>query len=123
MRKQPKYLNLFKIKLPLPGVVSILHRMSGALLFVALPFFLSVLQLTLASPETFEHARQGLASPLVKLMLIGLLWGFFHHFCAGLRYLAMDLDFGVGLQQTRRNSWLVMAVSLSLTALTGAWLW
>lgn len=121
--KRPKHLNLFKIKLPLPGVVSILHRASGALLFAAIPLFLAIFQLTLASAETFENVRQGLANPLVKLILIGLLWGFLHHFCAGLRYLAMDLDLGLDLRETRRNSWLVMIFSLTLTVLIGGWLW
>lgn len=121
--KRPKHLNLFKIKLPLPGVVSILHRASGALLFAAIPLFLAIFQLTLASAETFENVRQGLANPLVKLILIGLLWGFLHHFCAGLRYLAMDLDLGLDLRETRRNSWLIMIFSLTLTVLIGGWLW
>jgi succinate dehydrogenase / fumarate reductase cytochrome b subunit len=121
--KRPKYLNLLKIKLPLPGVVSILHRVSGALLFAVIPLFLGMFQLTLASAETYENVRQGLASPLVKLVLIGLVWGFLHHFFAGLRYLAMDMDYGLDLDKTRRSSKLVMVFSLGLTVLIGGWLW
>lgn len=121
--KRPKHLNLLKIKLPLPGVVSILHRVSGALLFAVIPLFLGMFQLTLASAETYENVRQGLASPLVKLVLIGLVWGFFHHFFAGLRYLAMDMDYGLDLDKTRRSSKLVMVFSLGLTVLIGGWLW
>lgn len=121
--KRPKHLNLFKIKLPLPGVVSIFHRVSGALLFVAIPVFLDVLQSTLASAEAFGSVRQSLASPLVKLALILLLWGFLHHFFAGLRFLAMDVQLGLELDKTRRNSALVMASSLLFTVLIGGWLW
>jgi succinate dehydrogenase / fumarate reductase cytochrome b subunit len=121
--RRPKYLNLFRIKLPLPGVISFLHRVSGALLFVAIPLFLVVFQLTLGSPADFEKVKQGLESPLVKLVLIGLLWGYSHHFFAGLRFLAMDMGFGMELGKTRRNSWLVVAFSLTLTALIGGWLW
>ncbi|MHB8167689.1 MAG: succinate dehydrogenase, cytochrome b556 subunit [Sulfuricella sp.] len=121
--RRPRYLNLFRIKLPLPGVVSFLHRVSGALLFVAIPLFLVVFQLTLGSPADFEKARQGLESPLVKLVLIGLLWAYSHHFFAGLRFIAMDMGFGMELGKTRRNSWLVMAFSLMLTAMIGGWLW
>ncbi|MDP3688244.1 MAG: succinate dehydrogenase, cytochrome b556 subunit, partial [Sulfurimicrobium sp.] len=92
--RRPRYLNLFRIKLPLPGVISFLHRVSGALLFVAIPLFLVVFQLTLGSPADFEKVKQGLESPLVKLVLIGLLWVYSHHFFAGLRFLAMDMGFG-----------------------------
>ena len=120
--RRPQYLNLFRIKLPLPGVVSFLHRVSGVLLFIAIPLFLDVFQLTLDSAETFEKVRQGLESPLVKLVLIGLVWGYSHHFFAGLRFLAMDMDLGMELGKTRRNSWLVLACSLALTAMIGGWL-
>jgi succinate dehydrogenase / fumarate reductase cytochrome b subunit len=122
-RKRPKYLNLFRIKLPLPGIVSFLHRVSGALLFIAIPLFLAVFQLTLNSPADFDKVRQGLESPLVKLVLIVLLWGYFHHFFAGLRFIAMDMGIGMELGKTRRNSWLVLAFSLTLTAMIGGWLW
>jgi succinate dehydrogenase / fumarate reductase cytochrome b subunit len=121
--RRPQYLNLFKIKLPLPGVVSFLHRISGALLFIAIPLVLAIFQLTLSSEETFEKVRQGLENPLAKLVLIGLVWGYSHHFFAGLRFLAMDLGLGLELDRTRRNSWLVLVSSLMLSAMIGGWLW
>ena len=121
--RRPRYLNLFRIKLPLPGVVSFLHRVSGALLFAAIPLLLAIFQLTLDSPAGFEKVRQGLESPLVKLVLIVLLWGYSHHFFAGLRFLAMDMGFGMELGKTRRNSWLVLVFSLTLTVIIGGWLW
>lgn len=121
--RRPKYLNLFRIKLPLPGVVSFLHRVSGALLFVAIPLFLAGFQHTLDSADAFDMVKQGFGNPLVKLVLVAVLWGFLHHFFAGLRFIAMDMGFGMELGKTRRNSWLVMAFSLTLTALIGVWLW
>lgn len=121
-RKRPKYLNLFRIKLPLPGIVSFLHRISGTLLFIAIPLLLAVFQLTLSSPADFDKVRQGLESPLVKLVLIVLLWGYSHHFFAGLRFIAMDMGLGMDLEKTRLNSWLVVAFSLTLTVLIGGWL-
>lgn len=123
VNRRPRYLNLLRIKLPLPGVVSFLHRVSGALLFVAIPLFLAVFQLTLDSAETFEQVKQGFGNLLTKMVLILLLWGFLHHFFAGLRFIAMDMGFGMELGKTRRNSWLVLAFSLTLTALIGGWLW
>ena len=121
--KRPKYLNLFKIKLPLPGMVSILHRASGAFLFLAIPFFLIGLQSNLASPNSFEETRVLLAHPLAKLGLLGLFWLLLHHFFAGIRYLAMDLHYCIDLPQTRRSSVMVLVASLGLTLMLGVWLW
>jgi succinate dehydrogenase / fumarate reductase cytochrome b subunit len=122
-KHRPKHLALHLIKLPLPGFVSILHRISGLLLFIALPLLLLMLQYSLRSIETYTQLLAVLAHPLVKLMLFGLLWAFLHHFCAGLRYLAIDLDYGVKLAQARASSKAVLAASLVLTALLGAKLW
>lgn len=121
--RRPRYLNLFRIKLPLPGVVSFLHRVSGALLFVSIPLFLAIFQLTLDSAETFGKVKQAFGNLPVKVVLILLLWGFLHHFFAGLRFIAMDFHLGLELKETRRNSWLVMVFSLTLTAMAGVWLW
>jgi len=122
-KERPKHLALHLIQLPLPGFVSILHRVSGLLLFLALPLLLLMLQYSLRSIETYTQLLAVLAHPLVKLLLLGLLWAFLHHFCAGLRYLAIDLDYGVKLAQARASSKAVLAASLVLTALLGAKLW
>ena len=121
--KRPKHLALHHIKLPLPGFVSILHRVSGLMLFLALPLLLLMLQYSLRSIETYTQLLSVLAHPLLKLMLLVLLWAFLHHFCAGLRYLAIDLDYGVKLAQARASSKIVLVVSLVLTVLLGAKLW
>jgi succinate dehydrogenase / fumarate reductase cytochrome b subunit len=122
-KKRPKHLALHQIKLPLPGVVSILHRVSGLLLFIALPLLLLMLQYSLASIETYTRLMGVLANPLLKLLLLGLLWAFMHHFCAGLRYLAIDMHLVRDLAQARNSSKVVMVVSLLLTILVGAKLW
>ena len=121
--KRPKHLALHHIKLPLPGFVSILHRISGLILFLALPLLLLMLQYSLRSIETYTQLLSVLAHPLLKLMLLGLLWAFLHHFCAGLRYLAIDLRYITSLTQARNSSKAVMVVSLALTVLAGAELW
>ena len=123
MNKRPKYLNPFKIRLPLPGLVSFLHRVSGVLLFAAIPLLLATLQLSLLSAEGFESARQSLSGPLVKPVLILLLWGGLHHFFAGLRFLAMDMRLGLELGTARKSSLLVMVLSPALAILIGAALW
>ena len=122
-KKRPKHLALHKIKLPLPGIVSILHRISGLLLFFALPALLLLLQYSLTSIETYTELMSVLAHPLAKLLLLGLLWAFLHHFCAGLRYLAIDLHLVRDLAQARNSSKLVVAASLAMTIFLGVKLW
>ena len=120
---RPKHLALSKIKLPLPGFVSILHRASGALLFLALPLLLLMLQYSLRSIETYTQLAGALHHPFGKLLMLSLLWALLHHFCAGIRFLLIDLDYGVRLAQARASSKWVISVSLALTVLTGVRLW
>jgi len=121
--KRPKFLALHQIRLPLPGVVSILHRISGALLFLILPLLLWMLQCSLRSIETYTQLSEALRHLPAKLFLLAVLWAFLHHFCAGIRYLAIDLQLASGLARARSSSRWVLAVSLGLTATAGVWLW
>lgn len=121
--QRPKYLNLFRIRLPLPGLVSILHRISGAAMFLFAWALLWLLQLALGSPEGFEQAAAAAGHWWVKLFLIGMLWAFLHHLFAGLRFLLLDVHIGVDLPAARISSWLVLALSLGLTLVLGVWLW
>ena len=119
-KPRPKYLSLsallFEIRLPVPGWVSILHRISGALLFV--PFtawLLYLLDTSLATEQGYNHVRSYLAMPIAKLGLIVFIWAFAHHFCAGVRYLFLDLNKGIALPQARATSYMVLVVSVLLT--------
>ncbi len=123
MSQRPQYLNLFQIRLPLPGVMSIMHRVSGAVLFLALPLLLWWLQQSLSSPDTFTSLRTTFSYGFTKLILIGLLWGYLHHVCAGVQHVMLDLDYGTGLATARLTSLLVFAVSMTLTVAAGALLW
>jgi succinate dehydrogenase / fumarate reductase cytochrome b subunit len=122
-KQRPKHLALHLIKLPLPGLVSILHRISGLMLFCALPLLLLSLQYSLTSNETYTQLMTLLANPLLKLILLSLVWAFLHHFCAGLRYLAVDMHLVRDLAQARNSSKVVLVVSLILTILIGMKLW
>ena len=122
-KKRPLWYNLSPLNLPLPGLVSILHRVSGAMLFLALVWFLFLLDMSLGSEAGFARARAYLGHPFVKWSLLALLWAYLHHFCAGIRYLFLDIDKGVGLPAARASSYAVFAVSLALTALLGTRLW
>ncbi len=124
IKPRPVYLNLAQIRLPLPAFVSILHRVSGAVLFiVGIPLVLCGLQESLASPDAFARLSAIFAHPLAKLVLIGLIWAYLHHFCAGIRFLLLDLDQGTELKQARQSSVIVLVVSLALTLIIGARLW
>ena len=120
---RPKYLDLTAIKLPLPGLVSILHRISGFGLFLFLPLLLWLLHSSLASPDAYVRYRAAIAHPFMKLILIGLLWAFLHHLFAGLRFLLLDVHVGTELTMARNTSRAVLAVSLLLTLVLGALLW
>lgn len=123
-KKRPKNLDLTTIRLPLPGILSIIHRVSGAGIFLLLPVLLWLLQGSLASAESYALARDLVANPLVKLVLFGLIWLYLHHFCAGIRYLLLDLHRGIDLESARRSSKIVFAVSIALTLYVGgALLW
>jgi succinate dehydrogenase / fumarate reductase, cytochrome b subunit len=122
-KTRPKYLDLTQIKMPVPAVVSILHRISGAGLFLLLPFLLYLLQASLAAPDSYVRYRGLIAHPLVKLLLVGLLWAFLHHLFAGIRYLALDVHYGVELRPARSTSWAVLAFSLALTVILGVLIW
>jgi succinate dehydrogenase / fumarate reductase cytochrome b subunit len=123
MPTRPRYLNLFQIRLPLPGLISILHRVSGALLFLALPLLLCGLQQSLVSAESFTALQSAFSHWGVKLVAIGLVWCYLHHLCAGLRHLALDLDFGTELAAARMSSMFVLGISIVLTVVVAALLW
>jgi len=124
VKERPVYLDLPRIRLPLPGIVSILHRASGALLFLAgIPLLLYGVSGSLDSPESYAEMKAAFAHPVAKLVLIGLLWAYLHHFCAGIRYLLLDIHRGIELAPARRSSAVVLVLSVALTLLLGARLW
>src|SRR5689334_9855296 len=119
-KPRPVYLSLVRIRLPLPGIVSILHRLSGAALFlVGVPLLLALVQASLASPAAFDWFR----APLAKVVLIGLIWAYLHHFCAGLRYLLLDIHQFIELKPARQSSAVVLITSLALTLIIAVRLW
>lgn len=113
-----------EINLPLPAVISILHRVSGVVLFFpGIPILLYSLQMMLDSPQSHDEFHMILACIPVKTGLTILLWFFMHHLCAGIRYLALDLHYGAELKQARISSGLVFIVGIILTILFGTVIW
>jgi len=121
--KRPKNLNLFTIHFPIPSIVSILHRISGVILFLLIPLMLWVLNSSLSSEEGFNNLAQFLATPWVKFVLWGVLSALIFHFVAGIRHLLMDINIGIELKSGRFSSILTIIVALILILLTGVWLW
>ena len=120
---RPKYLNLMQIRLPVPGLVSILHRVSGAALFLFIPFLLVLFEASLQSPQSFARFKLLMSYWAIKLILIGLVWAYVHHLCAGIRHLALDLHYGTELPAARATSWTVLAVSVVLTLVFAVVIW
>ena len=97
-----------------------MHRVSGAVLFLSLPFILYLFDKSLTSELSFFTFSEVVCHPLIKLSLLGLIWAFLHHFCAGIRFLALDLHKGIEKHQIQKSAVSVLVVSLSLTAILGA---
>jgi succinate dehydrogenase / fumarate reductase cytochrome b subunit len=121
---RPVYLNLLAIRQPLPAIVSILHRISGALLFVAgIPWLLWLVDHSLATSQRFDAAIRSLATPFGRLALLVLAWCYIFHSLAGLRHLALDLHSGIQLQPARRSAAIMLVLSIVLTAIVAVRLW
>ncbi len=117
---RPVYLNLLRIHLPLTGWVSILHRVSGVLLFVALPLGVWALSVSLSDEAGFRRMADMVAHPLARLVLLGLVWAFAHHAFSGLRHLALDVHWGVDIRTARLSS-LMVILAAGLVTLAVAW--
>ena len=115
IKKRPKNLDLASIRLPLPGKVSILHRVSGVGLFLCLPFMLWLFAASVTSAETFATFKSVIASLPAKVVIAGLIWAFIHHFCAGIRFLLLDLHIAIDKEPARKSAAIVFAVSIPLT--------
>lgn len=123
-RTRPKFLDLMEIKQPLPAVISVLHRISGALLFFpGIPLLLYSLEMMLNSPQSYAQFQSLLTNPLTKGALTLSLWFFLHHLCAGIRFLALDLHYGGTLEQARLTSKVVLAAGITLTLLISLLIW
>jgi succinate dehydrogenase / fumarate reductase cytochrome b subunit len=121
-KERPEFRNihvteLSNYRMPLASIVSILHRISGVVMFVLLPFVLYLLQNSLRSEISFAYYEGFVTYPLVKLIILALTWGFFQHFCAGVRHLVMDLHIGLDKDSARQSSATVLVITLVLTVL------
>jgi succinate dehydrogenase / fumarate reductase cytochrome b subunit len=120
-RHRPEFRNLqltqlFRYRLPLAGFVSILHRISGLLLFlIGIPFLLYLLQQSLISELSFSMFSSLVTHWFAKLVLLALIWAFVHHLLAGLRFLLLDVHLGTSKAASRLSARIVLVAAIVLT--------
>ncbi len=127
MNKQnrPVYLNLpfLASRMSVTAKVSILHRVSGVLMFLAIPFVLSLFHKSLTNPEFYASCYAFGSLVIMKLIYIVLIWAIMHHMCAGVRFLFLDRHSGIERTTAQKTARIVLVVSILLTVLLGAMIW
>jgi len=109
---RPKFLNLFRIHLPITGVVSFAHRVTGALLVICLPFVVFLFSRSLQSEQGFQYVSDLLQTWWIHLLGILVVWSLAFHLLSGVRFLLLDLDIGMSLSSARASAWLVGGVAI-----------
>ena len=120
---RPVNLNLFTIHFPLPAIISILHRISGVILFLLIPVMLWGLGKSLSSAQSFDEIHACLTHPVCKLFLLAIFSALIYHMIAGIRHLFMDMGVGENVKSGRFSSKLTLIISIILILLAGIWLW
>lgn len=120
---RPVHLDLTKMKFPPMAIISIMHRISGVLLFLLLPFVLYLLHASLQSQGSFLQLQLFVALPFVKLLMWVLICAVCLHFLAGIRHMLMDCGLGESLQIARVTAYLIIALEIVAMIFVGVWLW
>ena len=107
--RRPVFLDITRIDLPVTAVISITHRITGVLFFILMPLLVYLFDLSLSGPQGYDTVSDVLDHWAARLLIVILLWGFAHHFLAGIRYLLIDMDVGVGRESSRVTAWCVVA--------------
>ena len=122
-KQRPINIYLLSYKYPVTAIISIVHRFSGALVFLLIPFLLWLLSQSLSSPEQFIELQSALMGPITKFVLWITLSALLCHLVAGVRHLLMDLGWGETLPAAKKSSWAALIICAILILLTGIWLW
>ena len=115
---RPIFLNLFTIRMPVTAVVSILHRVTGVLLSLCIPFGVYLFGMSLRDEQSFNIVMALLHQLPVKLLIVLLTWMLAHHLFTGIRFLLIDCDIGVSKASARVSAWTVHIGAAAVTALT-----
>nr|WP_315900184.1 succinate dehydrogenase cytochrome b556 subunit [Ferrimonas balearica] len=123
-KQRPVYLDLQQIQFPATAIASILHRVSGVILFVSIAVLLWLLATSLGSAQGFASVSEIMNSPIAKFVVWGILTALAYHFCGGIRHLLMDLGHFEGSMESGNNSArAAMAITVVLSVIAGIWLW
>ncbi|GLS25965.1 succinate dehydrogenase, cytochrome b556 subunit [Marinibactrum halimedae] len=122
-KNRPVNLDISTISLPVTAIISILHRISGVILFAVVALLLWALHTSLASEEGFAQVGQVFGHPIAKIVLWGSLAALAYHLVAGVRHLIMDAGVGESLEGGRMGAKIVAVVAVILIALAGVWVW
>ena len=114
---RPVFLELWRIKLPATGYASILHRLSGVLMVLAIPVGAILFAQAVSGAEGFASTAAFLDHWFVRLALVVLMWSLLHHLFAGIRYLLLDLRVGLDREASRRSAQGVMAAAVAALVL------
>ena len=120
--QRPVFHAVLKYRYPVMAIASILHRISGVILFLLIPLLLWVLAKSLASPSDFEAVKAFFTRPIPITILWIVLAALFYHLVAGIRHMLMDLGYAESLKGGRIGSYTVFAITVILLFLAGIWL-
>lgn len=120
---RPTNLDLGTFKYPLPAITSLLHRISGAFIFVGIAVLLYLLDLSLSSAAGFGQVQEILSHTLMKLVVWAILAGLLYHLIAGIKHLIMDLGIGETMQGGTTAARMVIALSTLTIIVAGVWIW
>ncbi len=116
-QRRPVFLDLTKIRLPVAGLMSIGHRISGVVMVLGIPALIYLLDKSTSSPEGFAAVRETATGLPFKVLLFLALWALMHHFLAGIRYLLLDVDVGVDKPVYQQTAIAVLAAAPLLALL------
>ena len=120
-RPRPVYLNLLQFRFPVTAVVSILHRISGVLMFLFIPVSIYLLGKSLQSDQAYQETINQLNTFGGRAGMILMAWALFHHLFAGMRYFLIDLEWVISRQGARVSAWVVLLSAILVAVLIGLW--
>lgn len=122
-KQRPVFLNLTQIKFPPMAIASILHRISGVIIFISLPFLLWALHLSLGTNKDYSALVSCFSQPTTKFALWALLSAAFYHVLAGIRHIIMDFGYAESLTAGKAGAYLVIILAAISSVCAGVWLW
>lgn len=122
-KTRPVHLDLLKVQFPITAIASILHRVSGVIMFVVIGLLLMLLQNSLDSSESFDSVRSLFQSDIAKILTLGIFAAFFYHLFGGLRHLVMDMGYWEEMNSGTLSAQITIALTVIVVAAMGVWLW